>query len=253
MIGPATGIKRGFYHSFAKHLAERGYGVITFDNRGIGDSRGEDINNVDASLINWGRLDMTAVLEHLKQSFKNTPYHLVGHSAGGQLLGLMPNAGELTSFFNYAASSGSLSMMPYPFKISAHFFMNIFIPFNNLLFGKTNSQWVGMGDPLPKLVAQQWSRWCNGKGYVAVDFGKQVREHWYNEIAVPSRWLYASDDSIATADTVPDMVRIFPKSDAEIIRLNPKELGLKTLGHMRFFSSRNEALWSYAVDWFDAL
>lgn len=38
MIAPATGIKRQFYASFAQHLSEQGYGVLTFDNRGIGQS-----------------------------------------------------------------------------------------------------------------------------------------------------------------------------------------------------------------------
>ena len=38
LIGPATGIQRQFYASFASFLAEKGYGVITFDNRGIGGS-----------------------------------------------------------------------------------------------------------------------------------------------------------------------------------------------------------------------
>ena len=31
MIGPATGIKRRFYQSFATYLAENGFGVVTFD------------------------------------------------------------------------------------------------------------------------------------------------------------------------------------------------------------------------------
>ena len=38
MIAPATGIKQGFYAKFATYLAEQGYGVITYDNRGIGRS-----------------------------------------------------------------------------------------------------------------------------------------------------------------------------------------------------------------------
>ena len=65
MIGPATGIKRRFYHGFAAHLAEQGHAVITFDNRGIGDSGSDRLNDVNASLVNWGKLDMTAVMEAL--------------------------------------------------------------------------------------------------------------------------------------------------------------------------------------------
>ena len=64
MIAPATGIKRIFYHSLATFLADNGYGIICFDNSGIGDSKKGLINEVNASLVSWGTLDMPAVLDH---------------------------------------------------------------------------------------------------------------------------------------------------------------------------------------------
>ena len=53
MIGPATGIKRQFYSAFATYLCEQGYGVITFDNRGIGGSVKGSVKQSDASLVTW--------------------------------------------------------------------------------------------------------------------------------------------------------------------------------------------------------
>ena len=249
MIAPATGIKRKFYSAFATHLAENDYGVICFDNRGVGDSVKGSINKLDASLINWGVLDMPAVLEKLKFVFPTQNYHLIGHSAGGQLTGLMHNATDLSSMFNFAASSGSLKNMPYPFKITAIFYLNIFIPISNLFFGQTNSQWVGMGEPLPKKVASQWKKWCNGKGYVENDFGKDIKAHLYYQVKFPSIWLHATDDGIANDENVKDMMRIFPNSKAQIIALNPSKLGYAQIGHMKFFSSKKKELWKYALNW----
>lgn len=251
MIAPATGIKKRFYNSFATYLSENGYGVICFDNRGIGNSKKGNINNIDASLINWGKLDMTAVMECLKSNFPNQTYHIVGHSAGGQLAGLMDNAFDIKSIFNFASSSGSLRNMKYPFKLNASFFLNVYIPINNLLFGKTNSQWVGMGEPLPKKVASQWRKWCSAKGYVETDFGKEIKEHHFYELKCPSMWLHATDDGIANLENVKDMTRVYSKSEAEITTLNPEELKKKSLGHMGFFSSKNKELWSHAIQWFD--
>jgi predicted alpha/beta hydrolase len=249
IIAPATGIKRTFYNSFASFLAENGYGVICFDNRGIGDSKQGNINNGNASLINWGQQDMTAVLNQLKVEFPNTTYHLIGHSAGGQLVGLMKNAEELASMLNFASSSGSLRNMRFPFTIQAQFFLNFFIPANNFFFGKTYSQWVGMGEPLPKMVAKQWSKWCNGTGYVATTFGKEIMEHLYDNINIPSKWLFATDDNIANQANVKDMVRVYSKTKAEIVALNPTEYGFKEIGHMKFFSSKYSILWKMALDW----
>lgn len=251
MIAPATGIKRRFYNSFATHLSESGYGVICFDNRGIGDSKKGNINKVDASLINWGKLDMSAILKALKSNFPNQDYHLIGHSAGGQLVGLMDNASDIKSMFNFASSSGSLKNMKNPFKLNASFFLNVYIPVNNVLFGKTNSQWVGMGEPLPKKVANQWRKWCSSRGYVEADFGKKIKEHHYDKLSFPSMWLYATDDGIANHENVKDMTRIYANSTIETIALDPKELGKKSLGHMGFFSSRNKELWQHTIKWLD--
>ena len=249
MMAPATGIKRGFYNSLATYLASEGYGVICFDNRGIGDSKKGNIKDSRASLIDWGRLDMSAVLERLQAVFPGQKYHLIGHSAGGQLVGLMENGMALTSMFNFACSSGSLRNMNYPFKIQAHFFMNIFIPFCNLIFGKANAQWVGMGEPLPKQVANQWRKWCNGKGYVETDFGKAIKSHHYDHLNFPSFWLYATDDDIANYENVKDMMRVYSKSKGELLGLNPNDHGTNEIGHMKFFSSKNKVLWKYALDW----
>lgn len=251
MIAPATGIKRQFYNSFAQFLLENGFGVITFDNRGIGESKGESINASNASLTNWGRLDMPAVLEILKSSFPNVDYHLVGHSAGGQLVGLMHNAKDLKSLFNFGSSSGSLHYAKYPFKFKSAFWMNCYIPMSNFIFGHTKSQWVGMGEPLPKNVASEWRRWCNGKGYVAVDLDTKIKTHLYNDLTLTSLWLHAEDDDIANHNTVKDMIRVYSKMQYEVITLKPKDFSFKDIGHMSFFRTKKKVLWRFALDWFD--
>ena len=252
MIAPATGIKKQFYDSFAQYLAENGYGVITYDNRGIGSSiNGGNLNKGNASLISWGQLDMTAVLEELQINFPGSSYHLVGHSAGGQLVGLMDNASKLSSMLNIASSSGSLAYLEYPFKALAYFFLNIFIPFNTFLFGRANLQWVAMGEPLPKKVGLQWRKWCNKKGYAEADFGKEISIHQYDQLRLPSKWIYSADDAIANRRNVLDMIRIYSAMPHEITKLKPAELGFKEIGHMKFFKSTHKQLWHYATDWLE--
>ena len=251
LIAPATGIVRQFYTSFAKHLANNGFGVITFDNRGIGGSLHGNINDSKASLVDWGQLDATAALEYLQHEFPNTSYHLVGHSAGGQLVGLMPNAHLLSSIFNFGCSSGSFSGWGQKSKLNGHIFLGTFIPLSNLIFGHTKSQWVGMGEPLPKKVASQWRKWCYGKGYVKVAFGKEITKHYYDSLEVPSYWINASDDGIATNANVDDMIAVFDKLPAKKLELHPEKYGYKDIGHMKFFSKKRNKLWSIAIDWLE--
>lgn len=251
LIGPATGIRKRFYNSFATFLAENGYGVLTFENRGIGPQHRARLNEVDASLVSWGRLDLTAAMKSLIEAFPETSYHLVGHSAGGQLVGLMDNAEELSSMFNFASSSGSLHNMSYPFRFQAWFFLNLFIPLSNALFKRANCQWVGMGEPLPRLVASQWSAWCNGRGYVENEFGKSILEHKYDSLCFPSMWLHANDDGIANSVNVQDMARVYTGMNPKIVSLEPSDYSLESIGHMKFFSKKCRQLWGLAIDWLD--
>lgn len=249
MIAPATGIKRQFYYAFAKYLSENGFAVLTFDNRGIGQSIEGSLNNGNPSLTNWGVLDMTAALEYLENEIPNTDYHLIGHSAGGQLVGLMENAKDLKSMFNFGSSSGSLKYSKYPFKLKSSFWLNFYIPASNLIFGHTKSQWVGMGEPLPKKVGSEWTRWCNGKGYVKVDLGGRIKKHLYDELSFPSLWVHSVDDDIANLDNVKDMIRVYSKTKAEIVSLSPAEHGFGDIGHMKFFSKKKRKLWELAIEW----
>lgn len=253
MIAPATGIKRQFYHNFAHYLAQQGFGVITYDNEGIGDSLTGDLGKCDASLISWGRHDMPAVLETLQQEFPDASYHLIGHSAGGQLIGLMANYHQLSSVLNVACSSGRIKNMQLPYKAKAIAFMDAFIPASNLLFGYTPSDKINMGEPLPRGVSRQWRDWCNGAGYVMTAFGKTIFTHYYAQLTMPSLWLNFSDDDIANSKNVADMLRAFPNMPAQTRMLHPDEFGLQQIGHMKYFSSKTHdaapELWQIATDW----
>lgn len=232
MIAPATGIKRQFYHNFASFLAEQGFGVITFDNEGISESLSTSVAKSDASLISWGRHDMPAVLDALQYEFADATYHLIGHSAGGQLIGLMPNYKAISSIFNVACSSGQIKNMDMPYKLKAMGFMDAFIPLSNLVLGYTPTDKIGMGEPLPRGVARQWREWCNGAGYIHTVLGKTIHHHFYDQITTPALWLGFSDDEIANSENIDDMIRVFPNMPVEKHYLNPKDLGVDCIGHI---------------------
>ena len=171
LVGGATGLRKEFYSPFCQHLCENNYSVLVFDFRGVGKSSLQDLKSDTANIIDWGVLDMSAALDELVKQFPKTKYHLVGHSAGGQLTGLMSNHSQLTSQFNFACSTGQLSNLKFLFRLKALFFMKIFIPLSNLIFGYAKLGLVKMGDSIPRYVAKQWCDWCCGNGYVIGSIG----------------------------------------------------------------------------------
>ncbi len=253
LIAPATGIGRRFYHAFAEYLARQGYGVLSFDFQGVGDSLAGKLRDCPASLVSWGANDLPAALDELTRQFPASTYHLIGHSAGGQLPGLMPNAARLSSLLAVAGSSGCLANMPASYRPRAELFMRVIIPVGNALTGVSRTDLVGMGGPLPREAGAQWARWCLGRGYVETGFGREVGLHCYDTLDIPSLWVNASDDEIAVDANVNDMIRVFTKMAprAEKLTLNPAEHGLKSIGHMGFFKRGSQVLWPLASGWLE--
>ncbi len=105
LICPATGITQQFYHHFASWLADQGYAVLVFDFRGIGESLHEPLKKSKASIVQWGQLDIPAAMEVLLNKTQTTQVILLGHSAGGQLLGINPNYEKVAKVIAVAGST----------------------------------------------------------------------------------------------------------------------------------------------------
>src|SRR5690349_17335059 len=87
LLAPALGVKRSFYRPLATFLADSGIACVLFDYRGQGDSPAP----AGASLHDWADRDLAAVLGTLRTRWPDLPRVWLGHSMGGQLLGLVPD------------------------------------------------------------------------------------------------------------------------------------------------------------------
>ena len=97
LINSATAVPRKIYRGFAGYLARRGCAVLTYDYRGIGDSRQKSLVGFNeprslvgfkASMSDWAALDVTAAVAWMRERYHGLPLSYVGHSFGGQALGL---------------------------------------------------------------------------------------------------------------------------------------------------------------------
>jgi predicted alpha/beta hydrolase len=63
IINAATSVRCRHYSRFADYLFANGFDVITYDYRGIGESRRGSLRGFKASWSDWGRLDFEAILQ----------------------------------------------------------------------------------------------------------------------------------------------------------------------------------------------
>jgi len=240
----ATGVRQRFYTAFAEWLCEQGHPVMSFDYRGIGDSlHGVSVRNSRVRKQDWGELDMPAALDTLLTETGVGQAVLLGHSAGGQLVGLMPNHARLAGVVAVSGSSGYVANLYPRTRWAARLLFGLYMPMTGALLGYVPARIIGWGEDLPRGVARQWGYWCSSPGYVENDFGKSIAQHYYAEIQVPIVALNASDDPIATPANIDDLLRLFPNAPQTKRSLQPHRFGLARIGHIDMFRRRCSVLW----------
>src|SRR5262249_47600102 len=88
LINSATAVKQTLYARFATFLASQEIPVLTYDYRGIGRSRPESLKRFQARLSDWSNHDLPAAIDWLGARYSESPLFVIGHSIGGQLVGL---------------------------------------------------------------------------------------------------------------------------------------------------------------------
>lgn len=252
-LSGAAGYPREFYLRFAGYCAERGYHTLVYDYRGMGASKRVPPGDEPATMADWGRLDMPAALAFMAQRFAALPLFTVGHSFGGQLGPAMSNQGLARAHVILAASTGYWRAQPAPFRYAALFFWYVYGPLSLLLFGYVPHSLVWRGGPLPRAVFLQWRRWCTRPGHFGPDLATELAGNQFAECAAPVLAWAFTDDPIANAATVPQLLAFYPQARVEQRWSDPRELGVRHIGHRGFFALRHrDSLWRGLLDWIDA-
>ena len=83
IINAATSVRCRYYSRFAEYLHGHGFDVLTYDYRGIGESRPASMRGFQASWMDWGQKDFEAVLTYARREFPGQPVDVAAHSIGG--------------------------------------------------------------------------------------------------------------------------------------------------------------------------
>lgn len=243
LICPATGVTKWFYHPFAQWLSEQGYAVLVFDFRGIGDSLHGNLKDSQATIQDWGQLDIPAAIDKLIDKTGAESITLLGHSAGGQLLGITPNYKKVKNLVAVSGSTGHVKGLVGKTKILGPIMFNVIFPISTIVKGYGTTKFIGMGEDLPKGVAKQWAQFCSKPGYVINAIGKTIFDDYHQDINVPFTAIWSSDDEIASEVNVKDLLRLYPNAQTQMIELVPQQHGHKSIGHMSMFKKSHQNLW----------
>lgn len=247
LVNSATAVPRKIYRGFASYLAERDCAVLTYDYRGTGDSRPESLVGFKTSMADWAALDVTAAVSWMREQFP-MPLRYVGHSFGGQALGLLPNNTEVSRALFVAAQAGYWGLMTPPEGYRVYVLMNFIGKPLTQLMGYASGK-MGLGEDLPKDVYLQWTRWVMSRRYYYDDPTLAALINYPNYYGAV-RALSFSDDPWATPPAVEVLCSGFTSTKPEIVTINPANVGATKIGHFGFFRPEHrESLWKDAADW----
>jgi predicted alpha/beta hydrolase len=259
LINSATAVPRKIYKRFASYLAKRGNAVMTYDYRGIGASRQtspidrnqpKSLVGFKASMSDWAALDVTAAVNWMRERYHDMPLGYVGHSFGGQALGLLPNNQEVSRALFVAAQAGTWKLMTSPERYRIYALLRFAGVPLTLLMGYAPGR-LGAGLDLPKDVFLQWARWIMSDRYMFDDKTLASLKN-FPKYQGALRALCMSDDPWATPAAVELLCAGFTSIRPDIVVIAPSDVGAAKIGHFGFFlPAFRDTLWRGAAEWLE--
>ena len=189
LIAPAMGVEQRYYAAFARWMASQGWLVLSFDYRGMGASRPESmkrsLRGLDADIRTWAEHDAAAALSHLNKLLgDDREIHWLGHSLGGQILGLLPNRSRVSRAVTVGCGSGYWRENSIGLRRYVWWLWYVIVPLALPLFGYFPGRKLRKVGDLPRGVMAQWRRWCLDREYMMGEGGDALRAQ-YASLSVP--------------------------------------------------------------------
>ena len=249
IIGPAMGMRSGFYRAIAEHFATLSYTVITFDYYGMLYAQRNEISE-KPKLSDWGYKDVNMVIKYSLRRFPDQDVFFLGHSIAGQVLPLAKKCSEIKAAFLVASQNASSRYWDGFPKLKVNFFWYAIVPLMLCTIGYLPGIGYGGKHNLHKNIVQEWSRWGRNKiGLLGADPKANIR---YKNINAPVKFLSFSDDRIlAPRRAVEQLCTSYGSPYKYHEHIYPEREGLREIGHFGFFTLQYSSLWSKIDSWFN--
>ena len=248
LIASAMAVRARFYAPFAASLARQGLAALTLDYRGVGLSRDktQPLKACKAQMHDWGELDLAAALQALAARAPGVPLTYVGHSAGGQLLGLIEKAPVARALF-VASQSGYFRLWPGAGSLVMGALWHALIPAACAVTGILPMRALGQGEDVPRGVGLEWAKWGRHPRYLG-SYADARGGLGFKSYRGAIRSLVLSDDSYAPEPAARGLLALYENATSELRVLKPQDAGAPAIGHFGFFKPRFEAaLWEPAA------
>lgn len=252
IINAATSVRCRHYSRFADYLFANDFDVITYDYRGIGESRPASLKGLQASWTDWGALDFEAMLQRAQRDFPGQPINVVGHSFGGCAAGLGASGQMIRRLVTVGAQFAYWRDYAPAHRCRMFAKWHVVMPIVTMIYGYFPGKRLGWLEDTPAGVVRDWS--TPTAHYETRPSGRvsHATTGLLPFAAVNAKVLAISisDDPYGTIPAIERLLGYFTSSTNTHLRIAPEDIGEAEVGHFAFFRSAYQAtLWPIALSW----
>lgn len=247
VIAGAMGVPQTCYEKFALWLNDQGMSAITFDYYGMGASVDRPLRDIRTNMLEWGEYDCEALIHFVKSKYPGQTFYWIGHSVGGQVLGMIPSTNMIDKAITMASGSGYWRHnSPQTRRFVWALWYGI-APVAVNLRGYFPGKRLNMVGDLPANVMRQWWRWCKNRDYAVGHEGQWLRDR-FASVTIPITSISFTDDEMMSAENINNLHSFFTCSQRQMIRINPRDIGEKRIGHLTWFRDKfQHSLWEHQI------
>lgn len=247
IIASAAGVLQSFYQKLAQFFLSNGISVITFDYSGVGKSLHGNIKNENTSLTDWGNRDLEAVIKYTIETYPRHKIILLGHSIGGQLIGLAPSSYMADKIILVAAQSGYWKFWKGVSKIWMWANWHLLVPVLTKGFGYLPSKKISRMESLPKNVAEEWAKWCRSSDYLFASFS--YNKLYFDRIKCKLISISIDDDFFAPKKSVEWLTAKFENARIKSLHFIPENFKALKIGHFSLFTEKfKDNIWNILLE-----
>ncbi len=252
LIAGGVGIPRQFYKYLAAYFAESGFVVMTLDYRGVGGSRLATEEGRHMRMADWGARDIDAALTWLYMEIRAPQLYFLGHSAGGQLVGLAPASRRLKGLVLVASQLGYYGHWRGVYKAGMWALWHLLIPLLALGRDRFPARMLGVSSTdVPAGVMRQWASFGRTPGYL-FNPAHGLDTSRYQNLARPLLAYYIEDDVYAPAPATDALLAQYRSAQIERRVLKPDASPDGKIGHLGFFRQKmRTSIWPELLTWLE--
>jgi predicted alpha/beta hydrolase len=252
IINAATSVRCRHYSRFAAYLFANDFDVMTYDYRGIGESRSASIKGLNASWTDWGALDFEAMLKRAQREFPGQPIDVVGHSFGGCAAGLGESGRVIRRLVIVGAQFAYWRDYAPEHRWRMFGKWHVVMPLLTLFCGFFPGKRLGWLEDTPTGVVRDWS--TPAARYEQRPSGRALMKKTgalpFANVRAQILAISISDDPYGTIPAIERLLGYFSNATKTHLRIEPQDIGEQQVGHFAFFRSAYQAtLWPIALTW----